>query len=175
MPAKFCPQCGTALTTKWESGRERPACSACGFVVYRNPVPVALVLVIQDDKLLLLLRRHAPLANYWAPPAGYIEIDESLEEGAAREVKEETGLDVEIDGLLKVYSRAHAGVFMISFEAHVVGGELAIAEDEVIEARWFARDELPQQASPSGGTLLDGLFYEVLDGLYAEVGGSGKV
>ena len=59
MPSKFCPQCGTALTTKWESGRERPACSACGFVVYRNPVPVALVLVIQDDKLLLLLRRRA--------------------------------------------------------------------------------------------------------------------
>lgn len=169
MAAKYCAQCGTPLTTKWESGRERPACPACGYIVYRNPVPVALVLVRQDDQLLLLLRKHPPLANYWAPPAGYIEFDESLEEGAAREVKEETGLDVQIDRLSRVYSRAQAGVFMISFEAHVTGGELVVAEDEVLEARWFSRDELPRQAPPADGTLLDNLFVQVLEDVYESV------
>lgn len=163
MPVKFCAQCGTELTTVVESGRERPGCPRCGFIVYRNPIPVALVVAIQDERLLLVHRRNAPLANYWAPPAGYIEIDESLEEGAAREVKEETGLDIKIDRLLHVYSRANAGVFMITFEGHVSGGSMTPSEDEVIEARWYGRNELPSQAAPEKGTLLEQWFHETIE------------
>lgn len=166
---KFCPRCGTALITRMEAGRERQVCPACGYIVYRNPVPVALVLVEHEGKLLLLQRRHPPLANYWAPPAGYVEIDESLEEGAAREVREETGLRVSIDQLLKVHSRAHVGVFLIAFRASLLGGELSPAPDEVLEIKWFAPGEIPHQPPPTDGILMDTVFYEVLHSLYADL------
>ncbi len=165
---KFCPRCATVLTTQMEAGRQRQACPACGYIVYRNPVPVALVLVEREGKLLLLLRRHAPLANYWAPPAGYVEIDESLEEGAAREVREETGLQVSVNQLSKVYSRANVGVFLIAFRASLIGGKLTPAEDEVLQIKWFAPQEIPRQSPPTNGTLMDTVFYEVLQGLYDE-------
>lgn len=162
MATKFCAQCGTELTKGIESGRERQMCPQCGFIVYRNPAPVAVVLATRDDKLLLVLRRNAPLANYWAPPAGYIEIDETLEEGAARETKEETGLDIQIDRLIGIYSRANMGVMFAVFAARVVGGEIKAAEDEVIELGFFGRTEIPRQSAPVNGTVLEQWFYEVI-------------
>ncbi|MBI4788119.1 MAG: NUDIX hydrolase [Chloroflexi bacterium] len=168
MPVKFCAQCGSELVTGSESGRERPMCPRCGYIVYRNPVPVALVVTTRDDKLLLVHRVNAPLAGYWAPPAGYVEIDESLEEGAAREVKEETGFDVVVDKLLRVYSRANVGIMLVTFAAHVVGGEMAPQAHEVAEARFFARDELPAQPPPTDGKPLDYWFYAVAKGILVE-------
>ncbi len=166
MAAKYCPQCATELQVKIESGRARPVCPRCGYVVYRNPVPVALVLVTRDNQLLLVHRRNAPLAGYWAPPAGYVEIDESLEEGAVREVKEETGLEVAIDRLLAVYSRANMGVMLVTFAAHVEGGLLAAQVDEVDELRFFAPNELPTPTPPTKAQPLDYWFYEVVSGIF---------
>ncbi len=163
---KYCPLCATELVRRIESGRERPVCPRCGYVAYRNPVPVALVLVTREDRLLLVHRRHAPLAGYWAPPAGYVEIDESLEEGAAREVKEETGLDIVVDRLLTVYSRANVGVMLVTFAAHAHGGTLAPQAEEVDDLRFFAPTEIPFAPPPVGGKPLDGWFYQVLDSLY---------
>lgn len=155
-----------------EAGRERPVCPRCGYVAYRNPVPVALVLVARDDQLLLVHRLNAPLAGYWAPPAGYIEIDESLEEGAVREVKEETGLAVVVDRLLTVYSRANVGVMLVTFAAHVEGGVLATQADEVDAARFFAPAHIPFPPPPVDGKPLDYWFYEVLDNIFEGIGGT---
>ena len=83
---KYCSQCGQQLITDFVAGRERPVCKACGHIVFRNPVPVAVVIATQGEKILLVQRANNPLQNYWAPPAGYIEIDETLEAGAIREV-----------------------------------------------------------------------------------------
>ena len=168
MPIKFCAQCGTELSIGIESGRERPMCPRCGYIVYRNPVPVALVLATRDDRLLLVHRRNAPLAGYWAPSAGYVEIDESLEEGAVREVKEETGFDVVIDGMPRVYSRANVGVMLVTFAARVVGGELAPQAQEVDEVRFFSRDELPHPPPPADGKPLDLWFYEIVEGIFQD-------
>jgi ADP-ribose pyrophosphatase YjhB (NUDIX family) len=169
---RFCPQCATELTQCVESGRERPVCPRCGYIVYRNPVPVGLVGATRDDSLLLVHRRHAPLAGYWAPPAGYIEIDESLEEGAARETKEETGFDVVVDKLLQVYSRANMGVMLIAFAARVVGGTLTAEQTEVDAVRFFTRAELPRQPAPTGGTPLDLWFYQVVEEVFGEFRGN---
>jgi NADH pyrophosphatase NudC (nudix superfamily) len=165
---KFCPRCGTELILRFESGRERPVCPQCGYVVYRNPAPVGLIVATRDDKLLLVHRTNAPLAGYWAPPAGYIEIDESVEEGIARETKEETGLDVTVDKLLGLYSRANVGVTIAVFAGRVVGGEIAAEEGEVSAARFFARDELPVQAAPATGTALDLWFHEIVETVFKE-------
>jgi len=143
-------------------------CPRCGFIVYRNPVPVALVLATREDKLLLVHRLNPPLAHYWAPSAGYVEIDESLEEGARREVKEETGFDVVIDKLLNVYSRANMGVMLVTCAARVVGGHLAPQAEEVAAARFFARDELPDQPPPVDGKPLDYWFYEMVKEVFED-------
>jgi ADP-ribose pyrophosphatase YjhB (NUDIX family) len=129
-------------------------------------VPVALVLVTRDGKLLLVHRLNAPLAGYWAPPAGYVEIDESLEEGAVREVKEETGLDVVVDRLLTVYSRANVGVMLVTFAAHVESGVLATQAGEVDEIRFFAPADIPFPPPPVDGKALDYWFHEVLNSIF---------
>lgn len=166
MPIKYCAQCATELTLQIESGRERPVCPQCGFVVYRNPAPVGLVIATRDDQLLLTHRRNPPLANYWAPPAGHIEIDESVEEGTVRETKEETGMDVVIDRLVGLYSRAHMTVTIAAFTGRVLGGEITVEEHEVIAVRFFPRNALPTQPPPTKGTPMDQWFYELVADLF---------
>lgn len=168
MPIKFCAQCGTELVLQIESGRERPVCPNCGFVVYRNPAPVGLVVATQDEKLLLVHRVNPPLAGYWAPPTGYIEIDESVEEGTARETKEETGLDVTVDKLLGLYSRANVGVTMAVYAGRVLGGEIAFEEKEVDGVQFFARDELPIQIAPVNSKPIDYWFYQLVEQIFKE-------
>ena len=88
---KYCTKCSKILINSFIDYRERLSCKSCGHIVYQNPIPVAVVIVVKDGEILLIKRANDPLAGYWAPPSGYIEINETLEEGAAREVLEETG------------------------------------------------------------------------------------
>ncbi|MDE3090449.1 MAG: NUDIX hydrolase [Chloroflexota bacterium] len=156
------------MILRFESGRERPVCPKCGYVVYRNPAPVGLVVATWDDKLLLVHRVNPPLAGYWAPPAGHIEIDESVEEGTVRETKEETGLDVTADRLLQLYSRANMGVTIAVFAGRVVGGEITAEEKEVDAVRFFGRHELPVQPAPANGTAVDLWFHGIVEAIFKE-------
>lgn len=168
MAAKYCPQCAHEFVLKMEAGRERPVCDNCGFVMYRNPAPVALVLATREDKLLLVHRLNAPLAGYWAPPAGYIEMDESIEQGAVREVKEETGLEVVIDRLYRVDSRANMGVILLTFSGRITGGEMAGQDGEVDQVRFFAREELLSPSPPVDAKPLDYWFYELVEQVFQD-------
>ena len=136
--------------------------------MYRNPVPVALVLATRDDKLLLVHRLNAPLAGYWAPPAGYVEMDESIEQGAVREVKEETGFEVVIDRLYRVDSRANMGVILITFFGRITGGEMAGQHVEVDQVRFFAREELPSPPPPVDAKPLDYWFYDLIKQVFQD-------
>ena len=169
MAIKFCAQCATELTLQMESGRLRPVCSQCGYVVYRNPAPVGMIIATQDEKLLLVHRVNPPLAGYWAPPAGYIEMDESVEAGVARETKEETGLDVRVEKLLGLYSRANVGVTIALFAGRVIGGARAFDPAEVNGIEFFARAELPRQPMPVDGKPIDLWFYELVQEIFDAV------
>ena len=74
----FCGQCATPMSPAMINGKERPRCPACGFVLWRNPAPVGMALIEHDGELVLIRRREAPLAGFWAPPAGYVECGESV-------------------------------------------------------------------------------------------------
>ena len=94
----FCPTCGSELATRHVEGRDRAYCRDCEAVVWRNPVPTAGVAVVErgDERRVLLVRRaHEPDAGEWGIPAGFLEHDESAEEAAARELREETGMRVD--------------------------------------------------------------------------------
>jgi NADH pyrophosphatase NudC (nudix superfamily) len=142
MPApRYCLHCGAALEERPIDGLPRPACPACHYVHFDNPVAVAGVIVRRGDEVLLVRQPGFPL---FALVAGYLEAFESAEEAAVREVKEETGLDVTVERVLGSYSCRPIGknmVFIVCV-AHVTGGELALS-DELVDARWFTLDALP--------------------------------
>jgi 8-oxo-dGTP diphosphatase len=146
---KYCPYCGTQLALKEKGDRTRPECPSCGFVHYRNPVPGVVVLIDHEGCVLLGKRRGDYGAGKWGLPQGYIEFDEDFLTAAIREVKEETGLDVEIRAIINVVSnllspRLHT--LAIVLLAGVVSGELC-AGDDLETLKWVPlAGPLPEMA-----------------------------
>lgn len=139
---KFCPSCGTPLETRILHGHERPACPACGFVHYAGPKVAVGVIIAQSTGLLLNRRAIDPGKGRWSFPSGYVDLGESTASAAIREVKEETGYDVRLDGLVGVYSTPARPVVFVVYAGVVVGGA-PVPCDEVEEVGLFAADALP--------------------------------
>lgn len=158
---QYCPQCGTRLVVAPIEGKDRERCPACGFVAYRNPVPVGLAVIEHEGRLVLVRRRERPLAGYWAPPAGYVEVGESVPEAVVREAREESGLTVVLDGLVGVYSQWDVDVVMVAYRAHSLGGK-PLAGDDASEIGLFAPGQLPQPPPPAGESPTDHWFYGVI-------------
>lgn len=145
--AKFCQNCGKSLELKEDrEGKLRAVCSSCGFVLYKNSIPAAAILCMNEaGELLLVKRLCAPQAGQWALPSGYMEIDKSPEENAIAEMKEETGLDGEVEhciGWYYGYSPIYLRVLSLGFRMKVTGGDLQ-AGDDAGEAEFFPLDRLP--------------------------------
>lgn len=105
--ADYCPYCGTALESRRFDGRDRRFCPDCGEFVFQNPAPTGQVVVLDGSDVLLVERGHGPDAGTWTVPGGFLEVDESANAGAARELQEETGLAVEPDALELVRTGFH--------------------------------------------------------------------
>jgi ADP-ribose pyrophosphatase YjhB (NUDIX family) len=99
--------------------------------------------ILRDNRILLTLRTDFEV---WCLPGGSVEPDESLAQAAIRETREELGFEVKLTRLVGLYSRngwlTH-GLHVVVFAAEINGGELAYQDGEVLEAGWFAPDELP--------------------------------
>ncbi len=141
----YCSRCGAALRlgTLPEEDRERLACEACGYIAYVNPRLVVTTLPVTDSGDVMLLRRGIePGRGLWAQPGGFMEIDETVHEGAVRETLEETGLVVEPGQIVGLYTRPEAAIVVIAFAARIVGGRAA-PTPEALEIRPFAPDAIP--------------------------------
>ena len=145
-PHLHCPRCGGVLRDELRAQR----CTGCGRPHYRDPkVGVGVVVRDDQDRLLLVQRRHDPGKGLWALPAGFVDADENPRVAAARECLEETGLVVDVGDVVDVYAaKGGAASFFLAFRARVTGGVLAAADDAV-DAGWFARDALPALAFDS--------------------------
>ncbi len=124
----------------------RPVCPQCGFVIFKNPVPGVGVLVEMEGGVVLIKRGHNPKKGCWALPAGFIEADESIEEAAVRECKEETNLDIELIEMFHVDSfptdpTPQSGI-IIFYRAKPIDGELQPGDDAA-EAMIFPPESLP--------------------------------
>ncbi len=142
---KHCPRCRTSL-----SGDERRLeCPDCGLVVYASPKPTACALVTDEaGRLLLARRRGDPFAGRWDLPGGFVEEDEHPLAALCRELREETGLEVEplefVGAWMDRYGDGEdaRATLNLYWSARVVSGEPRAADD-VSELGWFAADELP--------------------------------
>ena len=159
---RYCAHCGAALKTEFVAGHERPVCPDCGFVLYRNPTPVGMAVAEREGQLLLIRRGNPPLQGYWAPPAGHVEIDESVEGATIRETFEEAGVKVALNGLLGVFSQADVGVVIIVYSGKVAGGQARAGED-AIEVGFFAPGALPEQPAPTDGDAVDRWFFTMIE------------
>jgi ADP-ribose pyrophosphatase YjhB (NUDIX family) len=145
----YCERCGARLVTMELAGRPRDVCSECGRVAYRNPLPVAAAVVLNDAReVLLVRRRYEPHAGMWCLPTGFAEVDETIDEAALRELREETGLEGRIHRLLTAHSLSdefYGELLFVCFEVErVAGGETPGDDAEALA--YFPIDDLPPLA-----------------------------
>jgi ADP-ribose pyrophosphatase YjhB (NUDIX family) len=134
----------------------RRFCPTCDRVIFRDHKVAAGVLVERDGKVLLVRRCMGPRQGTWSFPAGFIEFGEDPADAAARECREETGLEVEIAGLHAVVGPEPAGAasIVIVYRARVLGGEMR-ASDDVDRVGFFEPDDLPPLAFRATQVALD--------------------
>jgi ADP-ribose pyrophosphatase YjhB (NUDIX family) len=122
---------------------ERLVCPSCGFIAYENPKIVVGSVVSDGGRVLLCRRAIEPRRGFWTLPAGFLEMNETVEEGARREALEEAEAQLVIDGVLAIYSISRIGQIQIMFRARFDGPPHVAAGPESEEVRMFAWDEIP--------------------------------
>lgn len=143
----FCGTCGAPLEQGFDGERERPYCFACRRHFYHNPVPACCVFV-RDAKSRLLFGKRAvePCFGAWALPGGFMELNETGEQCALREMIEETGLTAFSARLLGVSasrSRDKGGVLVLGYIVENWEGTLK-PDSDVSDLCFFSRETRPQ-------------------------------
>lgn len=141
---KHCKACGSKVEYKVpaDDNRERATCTACATVHYENPLNVVGTLPVWEDKVLLCRRNIEPRHGFWTLPAGFMELGETIEQGALRETEEEAGARVELQGLYTLLSVARVGQVHFFYRARLLDTNFAPGP-ETIEARLFSEAEMP--------------------------------
>ncbi len=144
---QYCPRCGAPLVVRLIDTEDRPRlmCDR-GHILYVNPKLVIGVIPERRGKILLLRRAIEPRRGFWTYPGGFMEIDETAEECAAREAHEEVGIHVRVIELVGVYSKPGPspgpGVVSIVYRGTVATGKPQ-AGREALEVRWFSPNDIP--------------------------------
>jgi 8-oxo-dGTP diphosphatase len=136
----FCPRCG-APDPSVEFPRSI-TCAGCGYAAYYNPKPVACAIPTTEDGRVWLMRRATdPGRGRWSMPGGFVDLGESVEEAARREVGEEMAIEVELTGLVGVYSSPRDRTVVIAYAART--NHEPRTTEEALEVRSFAPMEIP--------------------------------
>lgn len=146
VPLRFCAHCGTRLKRRWNAReqRSRRACPQCNTVVYENPKVLVTTIVTWGDKVLLCQRAEPPAQGRWNAPSGFMECGETLEEAAAREIREETRVCIDPDELhlYAVSTLRNISEVYVSFRAEAREPRVECGS-ECLEARYFTEEEFP--------------------------------
>lgn len=153
---RFCPQCGAALELREAGGLPRPTCpdSACGFIVWDNPVPVVAALVEHDGRI-VLARNVAWPENAFGLVTGFLERDEAPEHAVAREVAEELGLAATTVSLIGLYPFTQKNQLLIAY--HVAAEGEIVLNEELAEVRLIEPARLKAWDFGTGQAVADWL------------------
>lgn len=142
---RHCRRCGAAVVYRVPDDgdtRERAVCPACGEIEYENPLIVTGTVPRLGDHILLCKRAIEPRRGYWTLPAGFMELDETLPQGAARETTEESGAHFAMGPLFSVISIPGANQVHFFYLATLTDASLAPGS-ETLEAHLFTASEIP--------------------------------
>ncbi len=144
-PIKHCKNCGTAVVYRVPDDgdtKDRAVCPACHTIHYENPLNVVGTVPYWGDKVLLCKRNIEPRYGKWTLPAGFMEMSETVAEGAARETLEEAGAQFAMEGFFSLLNVPRVGQVHVFYLARLLS-DVFDPGFETIEARLFAEDEIP--------------------------------
>lgn len=123
--------------------RERAVCDDCGYIAYENPKVVVGSVVVHSGQVLLCRRAIEPRRGFWTLPAGYLELQETVEEGAQREALEEAQARITLDGILAVFSISRIGQVQVIFRARFDGAAEFAPGVESLDVQLFDWNAIP--------------------------------
>lgn len=144
-PIKFCKNCGSAVVYRQPDDgdtKNRAVCPACNTVHYENPLNVVGTVPVWEDKVLLCKRNIEPRKGKWTLPAGFMELEETTVQGAARETVEEAGAQFEMQSLFSVLSVPRVGQVHLFYRATLTSDQFNPGF-ETMEAKLFAEADIP--------------------------------
>lgn len=150
---RHCPRCGAAIEPR-EGTFE---CGTCGLRYYEHSSVTACAIVVRDGRLLLARRAHDPYAGYWDLPGGFVGAGEHPLDAIRRELREETGLEVEPREFVGVWTDTYADgepTLNLYWTAEAPSGDPEPADD-VTEVAWFSPEELPDSLAFHVGDVLE--------------------
>jgi ADP-ribose pyrophosphatase YjhB (NUDIX family) len=141
---KHCRQCGAPVAYRIpdDDNRERAVCPACATIHYVNPINVVGTVPVWGEQVLLCRRAIEPRLGFWTLPAGFMELGESVADGALRETVEEAGARVEMQGLFTLMNVMRVGQVHLFYRARMLDTTLDPGP-ETLEARLFHEHEIP--------------------------------
>lgn len=141
---RFCNSCGSAATYRVPEGDSLPraVCDQCGTIQYENPKIVVGSVPVFGDRILMCKRAIEPRYGLWTLPAGFMENNETVQEGAAREALEEANAKVEIGELYTLYSLPHISQVYMMFLAKLVDPDVSPGV-ESLEVKLVTEAEVP--------------------------------
>ena len=150
MVFKYCPICGNSLQEKKHRDVQRLFCASCDTIHYRNPTVGVAIILMQQDKI-LLVKRSGSYRDMWCIPCGHVEWDEDIRVAGIREFKEETNLDIEMGPVFTAHSNFHdrskqtVGVWFWALNPR---GVLQPGSD-ASDTQYYPLDRLPKMAFPT--------------------------
>jgi len=156
---RYCPRCGGNYDPETSGSQSSHQCQRCGYILYQNPSPGVVAVIIEHEKVLLGKRaRDVYRGGRWSLPGGFIEFDEDFLSAAHREIMEETGLSVEIQSILSVISnflKPDLHTLVIVLLATILGGDLSPGDD-IVELAWFPPSgPFPDMAFPADTHVIE--------------------
>jgi ADP-ribose pyrophosphatase YjhB (NUDIX family) len=138
---RYCPRCGEEAKVTFPRSI---TCDSCGYGAFYNPKPVACTITTDEAGQIVLMRRATePNKGRWTMPGGFVDLGESVEDAAIREAREETGLQVNLQDIVGVYSRSQDRIVVVVYAAQATG--TPTATPEALEVRAFAPTNIPWQ------------------------------
>ncbi|MGA0934176.1 MAG: NUDIX hydrolase [Pseudohongiellaceae bacterium] len=166
---KFCPTCASKVSFRIPEGddRERFICDDCGEIHYQNPRIVVCSVPCFEDKVLLCKRAIEPRYGKWTLPGGFMENDETTQQAALRETREEACARIELHGLYSYYNLPHINQVHLFYRASLLDLDFG-AGPESLEVDLFRKDDIPwnEIAFPAVGNTLEHYFSDRLTNQY---------